>query len=179
MPSVEPLVACRLFRGSQMKSSVNSLLAFLAAISLVTTCAKKPLADTPDLASEIILENVHDGCLDCPDRKVVLRREGTKKQEDAIVSETDLHTKKERVGRLGAYYYNNLLRLIESQGYFDMKGQYAMDWVDSKIVTISVSVGEKRKVIKTRSEGDVPIQLWGIYYALEGTLANVKWESSP
>jgi len=162
-----------------MKISVIGFLAIIAVVLLVKNCAKQPVADTPDLASEIILENVHDGCIDCPDRKVVLRREGSKKHEDAIVSETDLHTKKERVGRLRAYYYNNLLRLIESQGYFDMKGGYAMGWVDSKIVTLTVSVGEKRKVIKTRSEGDVPIQLWGIYYALEGALTNVKWESSP
>ena len=162
-----------------MKSSVIGRLAITAAISLAANCAKPPVADKPDLASEIILENVHDGCFDCPDRKVVLRREGSKKHEDAIVTETNLHTKKERVGRLGAYYYNNLLRLIESQGFFDMKSGYAMGWADSKIVTLTVSVGEKRKVIKTTSEGDVPIQLWGIYYALDGTLTNVKWDGSP
>jgi hypothetical protein len=162
-----------------MKSSVIGLLTIIAAFPLIPNCAKQPVADTPDLASEIIFENIYSGCIDCPDRKLVLRREGSKQHEDAIVSETDLHTKKQRVGRLRAYYYNNLLRLIESQGYFDMKSQYAMEWEDSKIVTLAVSIGDRRKVIKTTSEGEVPIQLWGIYYAVEGTLANVKWDSSP
>jgi hypothetical protein len=131
----------------------------------------------PDLASEISFERIYDGCENCPDRKIVFRREGSKKFEDATVTEIDLHSKKERRGRLGAYYFNNLLRLIEAQGYFSMNNQYAMGWVDSVIVTISVRIGDKLKVIKTRSEGDVPIQLWGIYYAVEGAFGNVKWEN--
>ena len=69
--------------------------------------------------------------------------------------------------------------MIEAQDYFSLNNQYAMGWVDSVIVTISVSIGDKHKVIKTRSEGDVPIQLWGIYYALEGAATNVKWELAP
>ena len=152
-----------------MKSSVIGLL--------IVVGAKQALADTvPDVSSEITFERIYDGCEDCPDRKVVLRREGSKKFEEAMVSETDLHTKKQRQCRLRAYYYNNLLRLIESQGFFDMKNEYAMGYEDSGIVTLSVSLGEKRKVVKTRSEGDVLITLWGIYYALDGTLAKVKWE---
>ena len=130
----------------------------------------------PDLTSEISFERIYDGCLDCPDRKAVLKGEGSKKFEDATVTEIDLHSKKERRGRLSPYYFNNLLRLIEARGYFSMDNQYAMGWVDSVIVTIGVNIGDKRKVIKTRSEGDVPIELWGIYYAIEGALGNVKWE---
>lgn len=133
----------------------------------------------PDLSSEISLTRIYDGCEDCPDRKVVLSRDGSKKFEDATVTEIHLHSKKERRGKLNAYYFNNLLKLIEAQGYFSMDNQYAMGWVDSVIVTIGVNIGDKRKVIKTRNEGDVPIELWAIYYALEGTLGNVQWEKSP
>lgn len=129
-----------------------------------------------DLASEISFERIYDGCLGCPDRKIVIRRDSFKKFEDASVVETDLHSKKEWRGRLNPYYFNNLLRLIESQEYFSMNDTYAMGWVDSTIVTVSVRIGDKKKVIRTRSEGDVPIQLWGIYYAIEGALAKVTWE---
>jgi hypothetical protein len=160
-----------------MKSLVIGLFIVVAIHSIAPNRARQAVADTvPDLPSEITFERIYDGCEDCPDRKVVLRREGSKKFEEAMVSETDLHTKKQRQGRLRAYYYNNLLRLIESQGFFDMKNEYAAGVMDDGIVTLSVSLGEKRKLVKTRSEGDVPIALWGIYYALDGTLANVKWE---
>lgn len=160
-----------------MKSFVIGLFIVVAIYSITPNRASQAVADTvSDLSSEITFERIYDGCEDCPDRKIVLRREGSKKFEGAMVSETDLHTKKQRQGRLRAYYYNNLLKLIESQGFFDMKNEYAMGVVDDGIVTLSVSLGEKRKVVKTRSEGEVPIALWGIYYALDGTLANVEWE---
>jgi hypothetical protein len=160
-----------------MKSLVLGLLIVVAIYSSAPNPARQAVADTvPDLPSELTFERIYESCEDCPDRKVVLRREGSKKFEEAMVSETDLHTKEQRQGRLRAYYYNNLLRLIESQGFFDMKNEYAMGVMDAGIVTLSVSLGEKRKVVKTRSEGDVPIALWGIYYALDGSLANVKWE---
>jgi hypothetical protein len=132
-----------------------------------------------DLASEISFERIYDGCLDCRDRRIVLRRDALKKFDVATITETDLHSKKERHGKLRAYYFNNLLKLIEAQGYFNMNSQYAMGWADSLIVTISVRIGDKQKIIKTRSEGHVPIQLWGIYYAIDGALTNVIWRTSP
>ena len=49
-----------------------------------------------------------------------------------------------------------------------MSNQYGMGWVDAAMVTVSVSIGERHKTIVTRNEGDVPIRLWGIYYAIEG-----------
>jgi hypothetical protein len=171
---------------SQTKTTVVSHLARSPNLdgqqekAFASTSAKQTADNAnPDLASEISLERIYDGCEDCPDRKIVLRREGSKKFEDATVTEIDLHSKKERRGRLGAYHFNNLLRLIEAQGYFSMYKQYAMGVIDSVIVTIGVNIGDKRKVIKTRSEGDVPIQLWGIYYAIDGALGNVKWENRP
>lgn len=152
----------------------------LPSETLISDSAKQT-AETAacDLDSEISLERIHDGCENCPDRKIVIRRDSAKKFEDAAVIETDLHSKKERRGTLRAYYFNNLLRLIEGEDYFSMSNQYAMEWVDSVIVTISVSIGEKNKVVRTRSEGHVPIPLWGIYYAVEGASAHVRWESRP
>ena len=128
-----------------------------------------------DLPSEIVVERIFDGCIDCPDQKLILRREGGRKYGEAEVTRIDLHTKKEVRGKLGAYFYNNLLKLIEAQGFFGMKDSYAMGWEDSTIVNLSVAVGDRRKLVKTRSEGDVPAQLWGIYYAIYGAAAHMDW----
>src|SRR5262249_198115 len=93
-------------------------------------------------AAEISLERIYDWCEGCPDRKIILRRENTSKfEDDAIIVDTDLHTKKERRGRLHAYFFNNLLKLIEAQGYFNLDNQYAMGFEDATIVTINVSIG--------------------------------------
>ena len=71
---------------------------------LVSESATQTAEDAArDLASEISLERIYDGCIDCPDRNIVLRRDSSKKFEDATVIETDLHLKKERRGRLRAY----------------------------------------------------------------------------
>jgi hypothetical protein len=67
------------------------------------------------------------------------------------------------------------MRLIESQGYFSMNDEYAMGWIHSTIVNLRVSVGDTSKTITTRNEGEVPPQLWGIYYAIEGVLDHVSW----
>lgn len=151
----------------------------------VSTITKQPgyASEFPsekfDLASQISFERIHDGCINCGDRRIVFQRVASKKFEEATVTETDLHSKTERQGKLNPYYFNNLLTLIEEQGYFDMSNQYAMGWVDASMVKVYVSIGERHKTIVTRNEGDVPIQLWGIYYAIEGARAHVDWQTSP
>ena len=132
-----------------------------------------------ELASEISFERIYDGCEGCGDRKVVIQRAASKKFEDATVTEIDLHSKTERQGKLNAYYFNKLIMLVEEQGYFSMNNQYEMGWEDATMVRVGVRIGEKRKIIVSRNEGDVPIKLWGIYYAIEGALANVDWRTSP
>ena len=131
-----------------------------------------------DLTSEISFQRIYDGCEGCGDRKIVFQRDASKKFEDATVIETDLDSKTERHGKLNPYYFNHLLTLIEEQGYFSMSDEYAMGWVDSTMVSVRVRIGDKHKVIKTSNEGDVPIQLWGIYYAIEGAWAKVEWQTS-
>ena len=125
--------------------------------------------------SEVRLERIYSGCKGCPDREVSLRRQSADQFADATVTETDLNTKKHREGKLSAYYYNNLLKLIEGQGYFEMKDEYEMGWEDSLIVNMSVMIGDKHKMIKTRNEGEVPTPLWGIYMAVDGALTRVTW----
>jgi hypothetical protein len=128
--------------------------------------------------TEITLQRVHSGCEGCGDKKIVLRTEGSREFEDAIVTEIDLQSGKQRNGRLSSYYHSSLMRLIESQGYFSMNDAYAMEWFDSTIVKLRVSIGDTSKEITTTNEGEVPPQLWGIYYAIEGVLDHVSWEGN-
>ena len=128
--------------------------------------------------TEITLERIYSGCLGCGDKRIALRTEGSRRFEDAIVTETELQSGKQRNGRLSSYYHSNLLRLIESQGYFAMNDQYAMGWIDSTNVKVRVSIGETSKEITTTNEGEVPRELWGMYYAIEGVLDHVKWQGN-
>src|SRR4029453_1346587 len=128
--------------------------------------------------TEITLERIYSGCLGCGDKRITLRTESSRRFEDAIVTEIDLQSGKQRNGRLDSYYHSNLLRLIESQGYFSMNDEYAMGWIDSTIVKVDVRIGDTSKKISTRNEGEVPPPLWGIYYAIEGVLDHVSWEGN-
>lgn len=166
----------RFISGSRSSSSDNTPV---SRLTKQTGYATEFPSEEFDLASEISFERIYDGCNGCGDRKIVFQRVASKKFEEATVTETDLHSKTERQGKLNPYYFNNLLRLIEEQGYFDMSNQYAMGWIDSAMVRVDVRIGERHKTIETRNEGDVPIQLWGIYYAIEGAWAHVDWRTSP
>lgn len=142
--------------------------------------ASTPTDDDPDLtlASEIQLERVNSGCIDCDDHSLMLRRSAGDHFGDAIVVRTNLHTKQQREGKLSAYYYNHLIELIKSQGIMEMEDQYAMGWVDSLIVKINISLGDRRKTIRTSSEGKVPLKLWELYMAIDGVVARTKWNDA-
>jgi hypothetical protein len=142
--------------------------------------ASTPTDDDPDLklASEIRLERINSGCIDCDDHSLTLRRNAGDIFADAIVVRTNLHTKQQREGKLSAYYYNHLIQLIKSQGIMEMEDQYAMGWLDSLIVKMNISIGDRRKTIRTSSEGDVPLKLWGLYMAIDGAVARTKWNDA-
>jgi hypothetical protein len=112
------------------------------------------------------------------DHSLALRRTAGDHFAAVSVVYTDLHTKKQRQGELSAYYYNKLLQLIKAQGFMEMNDEYAMGWLDSLIVKMSVMVGNKRKTIRTSNEGEVPLQLWGIYMAVDGAEAYTKWNDT-
>jgi hypothetical protein len=125
--------------------------------------------------SEIVLERVYSGCNGCGDHRVTLTREKADESSDIKVADVDLHSKKQREGKLSAYYYNTLLKVLESQKYFDMKSEYAMGWEDALQTKITVKLGETVKTIQTRNEGEVPIELRTIYLAIDGAASHVIW----
>ena len=94
---------------------------------------------------------------------------------DAKVTYTELHTSKHRDGKLAAYYYNTLLKVVELQKYFEMNSEYAPAWVDALQTRLSVKIGDKGKTIGTSNEGEVPIELRTIYMAIDGAALHVVW----
>ena len=158
-------------------TAIFSVACGALVLSLGQSMKQSGEAPSPSQISEITIERVYEGCEGCPDNKIVIRREQSDPREykEATVVYTE-RAKKPRQGKLSSYYYDNLLKFIEAQKYFAMKDEYAMGWEDSLIVRTSVVIGDKRKVIRTRSEGDVPMELWGLFMAIDGAAAKTKWE---
>jgi|ERR1051326_42580 hypothetical protein len=155
----------------------------LLGIAACKRGSKIPTADANadsdlKLASVIELKRIHSGCIDCDDHSITLHRGAGNLFADAAVIRTDLHTNKQREGKLSAYYYNHLIELVKSQGVLEMNDEYATGWFDSLIVTMRVSIGDRKKTIRTSNEGEVPVPLWGIYMAVDGAVAYTKWNDA-
>ena len=125
--------------------------------------------------SEIVLERVYSGCKGCPDHQLTLTREKGDEFSDVKVADVDLHSKNQREGKLSAYYYNTLLKVLELQKYFDLNGEYAMGWEDALQTKITVKLGDTVKTVRTRNEGEAPIELRTIYLAIDGVASHVIW----
>ncbi len=154
------------------------------ATNISGVAAQTPLATPTDadpdlkLGSEIELRRIYSGCRGCGDYSVTLRRAAGDIFADASAIRTDLDTNKQRHGTLSAYYYNHLIQLIRSQGIFEMGDEYAMGWEDALVVKLSISIGDRRKIIRTANEGEVPLKLWGLYLAIDGAVAQTKWNDA-
>lgn len=125
--------------------------------------------------SQIVLERVYSGCEGCPDHRLTLTREKGDESSDVKVAYVELHSKNQREGKLSAYYYNTLLKVLESQKYFDLNSEYAMGWEDAVQTKITVKLGETVKTVRTRNEGEAPIELRTIYLAIDGAASHVIW----
>jgi hypothetical protein len=125
--------------------------------------------------SEIVLERVYSGCEGCGDHRLTLTREKGDEFSDVKVTYVELHSNKQREGKLSAYYYNTLLKVLELQKYFDMNSEYAMGWEDALQTKITVKLGETVKTVRTRNEGEVPIELRTIYLAIDGAASHAIW----
>lgn len=125
--------------------------------------------------SEIVLERVYSGCNGCGDHRLTLTREKGDEFSDVKVTYVELHSTKKREGNLSAYYYNTVLKVLESQKYFDLKGEYAMGWEDALQTKITVKSGETVKTVQTRNEGEAPMELRTIYLAIDGAASHATW----
>ena len=126
------------------------------------------------LPTQIIVKRVHSGCTDCRSREIVLRTAGLSEFENATVTETDFHTRQQRCGTLPSNNYQDLIKLIESQGYFELAQQYDMHWIKGIPVT---SVVAMRRPIVTASAGETPTRVWGLDHVMEDVSARVNWDN--
>jgi hypothetical protein len=155
---------------------VEYILTYLIRSAGTISLPKASVVDSTafnNLPTQIILKRVYSGCTDCRSREIVLRTDGVSEFEDAAVTEVDFHTRKQRCGRLPSYDYQELVQLIESQGYFEVAQQYDMQWIDGTFVTSTVAM---RRPIVTASPGEIPTRVWGLL-DVEDVSAKVNWEN--
>jgi hypothetical protein len=141
------------------------LIALMLIMSVTAVAVPLPMPQNNSEANstrftEITMERVWDNCIDCGDYKVFLRRDATGPYKDATVTYILTKSKEQRQGKLYAYFYNELTRLIESEGYFKLNDSYCSGVVDTLITKTSVVRDGKRKTILNNA-GRVPIELWG------------------
>lgn len=139
---------------------------------LVPGCARTDARIDPSLASEIIFTSA--GGMRIDSSQIMLRRGASKRFGDASVVATYSSTNEEWRGRLAADYYNNLLKIIETQDYFCMRNEYTTLLTDAPFILMSVTIGDHRKVVEATSEAE-PIQLTTISRAIESTRRRVRW----
>lgn len=120
--------------------------------------------------SEITLER--SSCFGpCPVYKLTLRRDGTATYEGRQFVE--------RKGTYSGTFYGfeRLAQLIESRGYFNLKDNYTINATDlSGTVTSVVRTGRRKTITNYGDAG--PVELWGIEAAIDGVVANTKWQKA-
>jgi hypothetical protein len=107
----------------------------------------------------------------CPMYKVTLRSDGTAtyKGEQYV----------ERKGTYNGTFhgFHRLVQLIEKQGYFNLKDEYTIEATDMPSAITSVVRAGKRKTI-THYGDSGPVELWAIEQAIDGVVANARWDKS-
>ena len=151
-------------------------LIFVTLILVIafTVKAQKGRGDFPgdrrggEQITEITLERT--ACFGyCPMYKVTLKRDGTA-----------TYVGRENVERKGTYRgkfygFERLAQLVEARGYFNLKDNYSAQVTDLPSTITSVVRSGRRKTIT--NYGDMgPVELWGIEQAIDGLVANTKWE---
>ena len=105
----------------------------------------------------------------CPIYTITLRRDGTATYVGRnFVERKGTYTAK-------VYGFDRLAELIESRGYFNLKDSYTVRVTDLPSTVTSVVRAGRRKTIRNYGNSG-PVELWGIEKAIDGMVANTKWE---
>ena len=101
--------------------------------------------------------------------KVTLRRDGTA-----------TYVGRRFVERLGTYKgqihgFERLAQLAEARGYFNLNNRYTVRATDLPSTVTSVVRNGRRKTVTNYGDSG-PVELWGIETAIDGLVANTKWE---
>lgn len=105
----------------------------------------------------------------CPSYEIKLLRDGTA----TYVGRRFV----ERIGTYtGKFYgFDRLAQLIEARGFFNLKDDYSIRATDLPSAVTSVVRAGRRKTVNNYGDAG-PIELWGIEKAIDGMVANAKWE---
>jgi hypothetical protein len=105
----------------------------------------------------------------CPMYKITLRRDGTA-----------TYIGRRFVDRVGTYKGNvygfeRLAQFVESQGFFKLNNEYTVAVTDlPSTITSAVRQGQRKTIV---DYGNIaPLELWAIEQAIDGIVANTKWE---
>lgn len=105
----------------------------------------------------------------CPMYTLTLRRDGTA----TYVGREYVERKGTYKGKI--YGFDRLAQLVQSRGYFNLKDEYTVNATDLPSAITSVVRSGRRKTIRNYGESG-PVELWGIEVAIDGMIANTKWE---
>ena len=117
--------------------------------------------------SEITLER--KGCYGgCPIYKVVFSRDNTA-----------TFTGIRYVDRIGAYKsgidFTRIAQGVNSQGFFDLRDEYAVGTFDAGVVVTTAVRQGIRKTVTTYDSAAPPLELWGINAAIDGVVWKATW----
>ena len=160
---------------------LNRNLTLFAAVALVLSLncshareeSKAPKSSGLPLEeiSEITYERVF-GCEgECPLYKIVLRKDGTASYLGTSYAERKGSYK----SSYNEYYFTQIAKLMAKNEYLNFKDQYGPAGKDQGYVITSVAYAGQRKTIKNYGSLG-PLELWTIEMALEGAMAEIKWE---
>lgn len=151
-------------------------ITLVLAVALTAVAAQKrkgvpqnqPRGGGGEQITEITLERT--ACFGtCPIYKITLRRDGTA-----------TYVGRRFVDRIGTYKGNvygfeRLAQFVEAQGFFKMNNEYTVAVTDlPSAITSAVRQGQRKTV--TDYGDKEPLELWAIEHAIDGIVANTKWE---
>ena len=129
------------------------------------------------IVSEITMDVYHDWCEgpECPDYKITFRREG-REPYYSTVTRTATRTGLSTQGDLLAHEFEELAQLLQSQGFFSLESVYPQNsgCADCVVVTV-IAVRDAQRKRVTHLHSEIPLELWTIQRAIEGTATHVEW----
>ncbi len=155
-----------------MMKRVLIFVSLLCIVAVMAQAQKKGEAGQRERGGEQITEITLErtACFgSCPMYKVTLRRDGTA-----------TYVGRRFVERLGTYKgqihgFERLAQLAEARGYFNLNNRYTVRATDLPSTVTSVVRNGRRKTVTNYGDSG-PVELWGIETAIDGLVANTKWE---
>jgi len=174
-----------------MKRLATYFLAFLAAAvigvsasalinSLPIPTTDPPTYPTDSEITQVSYEVIYDECSGsptCPSYELTFVREGRDEHLSTAFSISHA-TGATQLGGLSRSEFDQLVTMIESQRFFTLETGYPTNTgcADCVIKRITVvRAGLPKTVVHLNLDHQIPVSLWTIERAIEGTIGKVQW----